>query len=439
MIKRLVCSAAVAGLVMLPGAPAAHADQAAVDDTVRDSLVYVGIQFTGWVHIPPGVADPTESVWSDQTTVNYSCTGFVVDPAGFIATAGHCVDVDADVKQAIREQFVVDAVKAGKLDQVDAESFLDRANREAWAVEGKEEGAPVDRVVQVIQPNNPGRVIDSFTTAQVVDIQKFDDGDNAVLKVSGVGELKPLVIAKSAPKPGQALTSVGFPGSVESVVDPTRLQQPSFKSGTASSQQVKPSGASVTEINADVSGGMSGGPTINNDNGEVLGINSYGIVGEEQAFNFITDAPTLRSFLQKNGVSLAEPAPAKKSFPWLWVGIGIAVVVVVAVVLVLLMVMKGKKGPKSPAAAPAMVGSMSGASYPPPGGGQPYTPPPSAGPTYTPPPSSGQSYPPPPPSGQYPPPPPSSGPTYPMQSSGGPSYPPPPGQAPGGQEPPSHG
>ncbi|MGE0220036.1 trypsin-like peptidase domain-containing protein, partial [Mycolicibacterium sp.] len=240
----------------------------------------------------------------------------------------------------IRESFVLDAVAHQLLSAENAKNFLATANAEQWQVEGSRRGSLPDREVLVIQTESPSRVVDEFVTAQVVDFQRFDDGDNALLKVPASKPLKPLVIANQAPRPGQSLTSVGFPGSVSRVVDRSRLQQPSFKSGTASSEQVKPSGAMSTEINADVSGGMSGGPTIDNDTGEVLGINSYGIVGESQAFNFITNAPELRSFLVKNGVTLAqsempeEPATSESSFPW-WFLIGVVVILGIAVLLVL--------------------------------------------------------------------------------------------------------
>ena len=46
------------------------------------------------------------------------------------------------------------------------------------------------------------------------------------------------------------------------------MRQPSFKSGTASSQQVSETGVAGTEVNADLSGGMSGGPTVDSDTGE---------------------------------------------------------------------------------------------------------------------------------------------------------------------------
>lgn len=369
MVKNFVALSAAIAIASLPFTPAvARADdQTAIYEKVRDALVYLDIEYTGYVRVPAEKMESGVAKWSDAAKVGYTCSGFVVDPSGFIATAGHCVQIDANVKAAIRKTFVNNAVNAGDLDASAAESFLATANDEEWPVEGKEPESPVDRVVSVIQPAGPHRVIADFTTVQVVGTQDFAEGDNALLKVSGQQPLTPLVVARAAPKPGQALTAVGFPGSVSDVVDSSRLQQPSFKSGTASSQQVKPSGASTTEMNADVSGGMSGGPTIDNETGEVLGINSYGIVGETEAFNFITDAPTLRTFLQQNGVQLAQPAP-EKSFPWMWIAIAAAAAVLV-VLLFLVLILAGRRkrpGPPPQSWAPPP-------RYPPPGGsGRPY-------------------------------------------------------------------
>jgi len=68
-----------------------------------------------------------------------------------------------------------------------------------------------------------------------------------------------------------------------------------------SSRHISERGVAGLEVNADISGGMSGGPTVN-ANGEVIGVNSFTISGEEQAFNFITDTRDLNRFLQQNGV-----------------------------------------------------------------------------------------------------------------------------------------
>ncbi|MBS4726908.1 hypothetical protein MSM1_00490 [Mycobacterium sp. SM1] len=62
-------------------------------------------------------------------------------------------------------------------------------------------------------------------------------------------------------------------------------------------------GGQRTEISATMPGGMSGGPTVDNATGQVLGVNSYSLVGEEgveQNFNMITDTSAPRAFLQNH-------------------------------------------------------------------------------------------------------------------------------------------
>jgi serine protease Do len=193
--------------------------------------------------------------------------------------------------------------------------------------------------VSVIQAGGPGPVIDKLTTARVTDFQNSASGDNALLKVAGMPPLKSLAIAQQGPHPGQRLTAVGFPAGVWEVLDSQHLPQPSFNAGTASGQQLSPTGTPTIEINADVSPGMSGGPTVNSDTGEVLGVNSEAMVNGKQAFNFITDAATLRDFLHKNNIQLGPTKP----FPWVWVVVGVVTAAVVAT-LVLLALLGRRKG-----------------------------------------------------------------------------------------------
>jgi serine protease Do len=319
-ISRVALGVGVMALTSgLVGIPLAQADNSiAIDQAVKGSLVYVTVEYAGFVQIPAQFAGGGHPKWSKEVKVDATCTGFVVDPEGFIATAGHCVDPnEPELKDAFRAKFIHKAAADGDISQEDAEKLIAVADHNEWPVEGKDPGSAVARTVEVIQPEGADRVITELKTVQVVDYQKFDDGDNALLKVSGMPALKALPIAMSAPPAGTGLTSIGFPGAINDTVDQSRLQAPSFKSGTASSVQVKPSGAQSTEINADLSPGMSGGPTVDNQTGEVLGINSYGIKGETQAFNFITDAGSLRSFLQKNSVHLAaRPAPSASPMSW---------------------------------------------------------------------------------------------------------------------------
>jgi hypothetical protein len=105
---------------------------------------------------------------------------------------------------------------------------------------------------------------------------------------------------------GTSVLSVGYPASSDAVTDATL--EPTFKDGRISSRRTRENGLlPVYEISAALTGGMSGGPTVNLD-GDVIGVNSFSIAGEVQQFNFVTPASLVTEMLTRNGVS-NEPGP----------------------------------------------------------------------------------------------------------------------------------
>ena len=278
-VTTAVCGTAAVGLLVL--APPSVAIASASSTTpvatggpgdMEKSIVYVGIDWTGYVEFP---TEDGSWEWSDAVHVHMGCTGWFASDEGHVVTAGHCVDPEG-VKIYILRQFLADN-DASHLEQ----SAL------GWQVTGWETSSPDRDEVQVVQPSAvEGAVIDEPLTVQVIDYLPLADGDLALLKANGLTEATPpLTIATDPPSIGSAVTAIGYPGSVASVSDVSRLRA-SFKSGTVSSSQVTEHGVAGTEINADLSGGMSGGPTVD-ATGQVLGVNSY-TVGDGQSFNFIT-------------------------------------------------------------------------------------------------------------------------------------------------------
>ena len=144
-----------------------------------------------------------------------------------------------------------------------------------------------------------------------------------------------LTLASTKPKAQDKITSVGFPGSTDRVTDVQR-QPPSFASGSVASLSTTKKGVPVIQVNVAVSNGMSGGPTLN-DAGQVIGINSFGAVGENQDFNFVTDTDVMKKFFEAQGVKseVVNPTPtalggtsdldslptasSSSSFPWVLV------------------------------------------------------------------------------------------------------------------------
>lgn len=269
------------------------ADSAAVDPQVlEDSVVFLMTTVTGYVLFPGG--ENGEYVWSDEIPAVSSCTGWMAGAGGEIMTAGHCVDQD-DARSLLISSFLSDV-------DVSAEMAMDAEIN--WSVEGLRDGSPIEVEVVAKQPNIDGATITDWVPVQVVDVLPFEQGDLALLRANGLrrdSQPPVMAVAENEPETGDSVTSIGFPGAVADVSTTMSIQNPSFKTGTISSRQVSPRGVAGFEINADISSGMSGGPTVN-EAGQVVGVNSYTIRGESQAFNFITTTADLQRFLAKNGV-----------------------------------------------------------------------------------------------------------------------------------------
>ncbi|WP_159067491.1 S1 family peptidase [Gordonia iterans] len=331
----LMAAVVLTALSVLTTAPAAADEmEESVASKVGPSLVFLEMEFSGRV-LMPLERGPR---YSPTLEVTGNCTGYIVDPAGYIATAGHCVNAE---DEAIGNSFRRQAVRFLQLlnnESADwASQAYEQAVRQQWDVETD---GPAS--VRLRQPDGDDQIFADWTPAEVVASQKSTEGDNAVLKLGNPPEdLPALVISDQEPEPGEDVVAVGFPGAVQG--DAERLAQPSYKKGAVSSRQTTDSGQIRTEISATLGQGMSGGPTVDDD-GQVIGTNSHysALADEKAAFNFITDNIALRSYLESHGVTLATPpAEQEKSGGirlWYWLGplIGVGVLVLLFLLWLLL-------------------------------------------------------------------------------------------------------
>ena len=234
----------------------------------------------------PGVEPPVITI----------CTGWFDSPTT-IATAGHCVDPE-------QGRLAIDLQNGPAVDPGTGEPLPAPPVR-----------PEPERVVYAFQPREvPGAVITSPIVVRVDSFRPGDEGDTAKLEMHGMPPAKPLAIAPTAPRLGEAVTSIGFPGlnidetdginldaldsggkTPAEVLQDSRLQ-PVNTSGTITARQFR-NGVAVYQINADLAEGISGGPTVN-ARGEVYGINSQmSVPFLGQNFNVITDTGMLREFL----------------------------------------------------------------------------------------------------------------------------------------------
>ncbi|MBI4728372.1 MAG: trypsin-like peptidase domain-containing protein [Acidobacteria bacterium] len=290
-----------AALILLPSSVSAKPVQATPEEKtsaiVSPAMVYLEIYWKAWVRVP-GVGfiqngDPFE--WAIR------CSGFVVEPSGYIVTAGHCVDPGIEgARGGALEQAVDWLIAQNAIPASDRASYLETAYAN-WGVEGKVKGSPPDRTVYV----QHGVALSGLKTgdakpARVVGINAVSKGDVALLKV----EAENLSVVQIAPSSeiqiGTPILSVGYPASTDMVTD--QSLEPTFKDGKISAKKTREEGLlPVYEMSAALSGGMSGGPTVDLQ-GRVVGINSFNIVGETEAFNFISPSSLISEVLTRAGV-----------------------------------------------------------------------------------------------------------------------------------------
>ncbi len=240
----------------------------------------------------------------NRFTITTSCSGFFVNPDGWIITAGHCAQVDRAVRTGLIDAaaqwahkngyYAADNLTLKKIRGFAAEDY------ELEAADG--DRGQVDRQVTVwfgisLDGVSSGRQL----PARIQEVRPFAEGDVTLLKI----EADNMPALELAPTDritvGTETVSIGYAGAVDAVTDLT--YDPSFKEGTVSSKRTVGEGlVEVYETSSALTGGMSGGPTVNLD-GQVIGLNSFTVRGESQAFNFVFPASIIDEVLREHGVT----------------------------------------------------------------------------------------------------------------------------------------
>jgi serine protease Do len=253
-------------------------------------------------------------------TVTFQCTGFVVNPGGYIATAGHCVDpkepetTTAELNAAAQYTFDTHYYKNWRTQTLaDVQGFA----KDDYRLDGLDpdsgvyfKGKPIRSVTVAWGVAASGIPTGKSLPALVVKFQTFTKGDGALLKIDATN-LSALQLAQGVQDIGTPIVAIGYPASVDLVTDNTFT--PTFASGTITGQKTVQGGlVSVYEIDAAISGGMSGGPTVN-EQGQVIGVNSFLISGESQPFNFVRQASIPAQLLGDQGVT-NETGPVQTDY-----------------------------------------------------------------------------------------------------------------------------
>lgn len=305
-IRRAFALASAAALGMLVGAPGiASADggrpQANPDERaaamIRPAVMYLTGQGYGLVRLPNGQVLSQFGEGSNMPFIaTWNCTAFVVNPGGWVATAGHCVDPES-AKELILKRAANEYITRFP----DAPESRDPSTTVQWLLQNAQvQGDGPDRGPEVglTVLYGTGANLAGKVPASVADFRSLGKGDVALLKV----DKRNLPSSELAPDAdvsiGTSVLAVGYPQSTQNITGPSL--DPTNKSGRVSKKSAMGSSPEY-EIDAPITDGMSGGPTIEL-NGKVIGVNSFAPMGESQAFNFITPADTLAAMMAGKGV-----------------------------------------------------------------------------------------------------------------------------------------
>lgn len=264
---------------------------------IRPSVMYLAGEGYGLVRLPDGeLLSQFGRGASMPFLATWNCTAFVVNPEGWVATAGHCVD-PASAKLLILKR----ATSEYRSQYPDAPESHDAATTFEWLqknaiVEGDAPGQGPHVSFKLI--SGTGTKLVAKLPASVVDFRPLGEGDVAVLKIAKRNLPSSELGTDADVTIGTSILAVGYPETTQNITGPSL--DPTYKNGHVSKKSIVGPSPEY-EIDAAMTEGMSGGPTIGL-NGKVLGVNSFAPAGETQPFNFIAPADGLAALLAAKGV-----------------------------------------------------------------------------------------------------------------------------------------
>lgn len=299
----LVSAAALGLLVSSPGIASADDGQPQANPEeraaamVRPAVMYLGGQGYGGVRLPNGQILSQFGQGTNMPFIaTWGCTAFVVNPDGWVATAGHCVDPES-AKALILKRAAAEYISQypDAPESRDPATALDWLRKNARVVGDSPDRGPE---VGLTLLYGSGTTVTGKVPASVVDFRPLSKGDVALLKVEKHNLPSSELATDADVSIGTSVLAVGFPESTQNITGPSL--DPTNKSGKVSKKSTMGS-IPEYEIDAAVTEGMSGGPTVEL-NGKVIGVNSFAPVGEPQAFNFIAPADSLAAIMTSKGV-----------------------------------------------------------------------------------------------------------------------------------------
>jgi serine protease Do len=274
-------------------APPVTNPQARAADLARPAVVWIRVHYDAWVITDFGT--------TYRTPVDLGCSGFIVNPNGYIVSAGHCFDDGMEGAQGDAITQVVDElVEQGRVPFYLRDQLIEdvKVGNVDWQVEGKYNDSRPDRKVYVTVGGGSvkwGKVnAGGAKPARVVEALNVEEGDAALLKLERTGLPSILLSPTNDIEVGEELLSIGYPAETDG--------EESFgltnRNGQINAEVPKgPGNLPFYETSARLTQGMSGGPTVGLE-GQVLGLASF----KNEDADYIVPSSIIQELLTRNGV-----------------------------------------------------------------------------------------------------------------------------------------
>lgn len=265
--------------------------------------------------------------YSQTMSVSYMGTGFIVTPDGYILTNAHVVETD---EEELRYEFASQVAQDVVMDEVTY--LVDDLSSYYGASPSQEQIDAFTQAYYTLYTSNmqvsnltgdfqcfmgnvtPG----SDVSAKALSMSLIKKGetipgkDIAIMKIDKTNLPTVTLGDDTALKTGDNVYAMGYPAvaTINDVLDVAQaIQEPTLTSGIISAKKQMTGGWSILQTNVDVHGGNSGGPLFNSA-GEVIGINTFGILDDsgsmESGMDFAVPISVAKQFLNEVNVTPAE-------------------------------------------------------------------------------------------------------------------------------------
>jgi serine protease Do len=262
------------------------------DQEIYQAMVALMIEYMEYY------AFTTGNVSTEQMSTAAMGTGFIVTPDGYLVTNAHVVHTD---EEELTMQFAMSSLEQYAVSATNA--FMEEMRRQGYQMTQEEwdgianvwyrllassmEISNLQTSYQCFIGNvTPGS--DVSAKGRKLDLRKIGEPipgkDIAILKMEGTNLPTVKLGDDTKLKTGDRVYAMGYP-AVATVTDVLNIaqaiQEPTLTQGIISARKEMAGGWSILQTDASIHGGNSGGPLFNDD-GEVIGVNTFGMLDADK-------------------------------------------------------------------------------------------------------------------------------------------------------------